>query len=174
MNKQLTKDGQNIIRKALVKKISSGNLEMKKLINHYTIDENSNEIIWGEPIKRPYTEKLEKSIKALKSRIEVCQLSLNIVEFQGHGWISFWRDEHIKHAQELLENKLLLLKEEPENKGLLIEIENIQYKIKSLIKAKKCTRKDCYQRGYIGLNIKTAEYSFCQCTLNTIQFYNLS
>lgn len=190
MPKQLTNESKEKLHNALNEKITAADLEIKKLMfNHEFDKKNNNEIIWGEAVKTPYPEILEKKIEGFRKQIENCQLSLRMVH--NTGWIVEWRDYLLKVETKKLENEYpAKIKEAEDNlnnadpelaaaakkrlESLNLEIDNLKDKIKKLNRAKKCNKKDCYGRGYVGFNVMTAEYSFCTCTINTKHFYSVN
>lgn len=189
MPKQLKQESRDALHYALNDKITRADLEIKKLTVTHEIDPNTKEIVWGEDVKKPYPEVLEKKIAGFRAQIENCQLSLRMVH--NTGWIAEWRDEHIRGAKERLEKeypdkiaaaKLEIDSEDPEIvkaaqkrlEGLELEEAALRSKIKNLTRAKNCNKKDCYGRGYVGFNISTGEYAFCSCTMKTKHYYSVN
>ncbi len=190
MPKQLTSDSRKALHKKLNQKIERADLEMKKLMFNHEIDPETKEITWGPEILERQSEITEKKIKGYREQIENCQLSLRMVH--NTGWIAEWREQHMRVSKEQLEKelpekikaaKLALenLNTDEEIKAahrhldsLELEELNLKLKLKNLTRAKNCNKKDCYGRGYIGFNIMTGEYSFCQCTINTKHYYNVN
>ncbi len=189
MPKQLTQESREELHQALNKKITKADLEIKKLTVKFEEDPETKEITWGEEVSKPYSEVLEKKIKGFRDQIENCQLSLRMVH--NTGWISEWRDEHIKVAKERLEKEFPAKIESAELEansedveiakaavkrleGLKLDQQYLLDKIKNLKRAKSCNKRDCHGRGYIGFNIKTGEYSFCSCTIKTKHYYSVN
>lgn len=189
MGKQLKGDGKIALAKHLNSKIELADLEMRKLMNNFTEDKETKEIIWGEPINKPYPEILRKKIDNLWSRIETFQLSLRLIH--NTGWISEWRDEHIKVEKDNLtkmqmehdtlfksdadqfESNETLKNNQKRLETVKIKINDITKKINDLTRAKKCNRTGCHGRGYLGFNISLGEYSLCACTIKTKHYFNV-
>nr|WP_298660850.1 hypothetical protein [uncultured Flavobacterium sp.] len=188
MPKQLTDESRQKLHKHLNDKITKAADAVRKIQYNYTEDPETKEITWGEK-KATLDTKDEKAVQGYWDQIKNCQLSLRLVF--NTGWISEWRDEHIRVAQEKVDSELMPKIEEAEKAvsaaegeeaiqlaqkhldALNLERDQALKKIKDLKRAKGCNKKDCWGRGYCGFNVSTGEYSFCKCTLDTIQYYNV-
>lgn len=188
MSKQLTNEARNKLHLHLNNKIQKADLEVRKLMYVHVEHPETKEIEWGDPIKKPYPEVLEKKIKGYTDQIENCQLSLRVV--WNTSWIAERRDEILKTETERSEKEYptkiadaekALAESTPETKeadqkrldGLLLEVDALEEKIHKIKNACRCNKRDCWGRGYKGFNVSTGEYSFCTCTLKIKHYFNV-